>query len=58
MATTITQICCAIPTAVMTESSEKMMSSTTIWHKAQPSRSAPWPAGLSSDAASTLWWIS
>ena len=36
MATTITSTCCAMPTAVITESSEKTMSRSAIWRMVQP----------------------
>ena len=41
IAAIMTETCCAMPTAVMTESSEKTMSSSTIWQTACRSAAPP-----------------
>ena len=58
MASAITVICSAMPTAVITESSEKTMSSTAIWARTEPKVAAALPRCWVSSVCSILWWIS
>ena len=59
-AATITQSLSAMPTAVMTESSEKMMSMMAIWITTPRKVTPAAPCGLSgsSSSFSTISWIS
>ena len=47
-----------MPTAVITESSEKTMSSSAIWTMTQRTTAAPSPAAVRLVPASSLSWIS
>ncbi len=51
----ITQSCSAMPTAVITESSEKTMSSTAIWAETAPNEALTLASPSPSSPSSLLW---
>jgi hypothetical protein len=58
MATAITQNWVAMPTAVITLSSEKTASTSTICTRTPPKLLRPFPFGSCGSSPSSCWWIS